>query len=63
MLNPLAQAIQGARSVAVTNTTSTIHSVYGSYLPGLIPIAITLVVLAVGARYFRRESRTFAEEL
>jgi ABC-2 type transport system permease protein len=63
LLNPLAQAIQDARYVAVTTDASTIRSEYGHHLPGLIPLAITLLVLIVGSWYFRRESRSFAENL
>jgi ABC-2 type transport system permease protein len=63
LLNPVAQAIQDARYVSVTHDAATIHSVYGNYYVALIPVTITLVILALGTQYFRRESKDFAENL
>jgi ABC-2 type transport system permease protein len=63
LLNPLAQAIQDARYVTVTKEAATVHSEFGSYAYGLIPLAITFAVLAVGSWYFKREARTFAENI
>ena len=63
MLNPLAQAIQDARYVTVTKEASTVYSEFGTYLVGVIPVVITLAVLAYGSWYFRREARTFAENI
>jgi len=63
LLNPLAQAIQDARYVTVTKTSLTIKSEYGHYLPGFVPLAITLALVVIGSWYFRREARWFAENL
>ena len=63
LMNPMAQAIQDARYVAVTKEAITIHAEFGNYLVGLVPISITVVVLIAGSRYFHRESRSFAENL
>jgi ABC-2 type transport system permease protein len=63
MLNPMAQAIQGARNVFVTPETITIGDVYGSGFAFLIPVAIILIVLLFGLWYFKKESRYFAENL
>jgi len=63
LMNPMAQAIQEARYVAVTKDAVTVHSEFGNYYAGLIPLAITATVLVMGSRYFHRESRSFAENL
>ena len=62
-MNPVAQAMQEARYVVVTKKTITIHSVFDGGWYALIPIAITLIVLIIGALYFRRESKYFAENI
>jgi len=64
LLNPLAQIIQDARYVLVTPTSITIDGAYGGrHLVWLVPITLTLLVVALGAWYFRGHSRTFAEEV
>lgn len=60
MMNPVAQVIQDAREVLVTRQTVTgweiIHDARA-----YIPFAIILVVVVLGAYYFRRNQKTFAE--
>jgi ABC-2 type transport system permease protein len=63
LMNPMAQAIQNARYVTVTKEAVTIHSEFGNYWMGLIPIVITVAVFVIGSRYFRSQSRSFAENL
>jgi len=63
LLNPLAQAIQDARYVTVTKETSTLYTEYGTHFFWLVPFAITVALLLIGSWYFRRESRSFAENL
>lgn len=63
IINPVAQAIQGARNVFVTPTTSTIGDIFGSRLAVLIPLSIIFITLILGIRYFRKESKYFAENL
>lgn len=63
LVNPMAQAIQDARYVLVTPTTLNIPAVWGSGVYRLIPIAIVLVTLIAGVLYFKREAKTFAENL
>lgn len=64
MLNPLAQIIQDARYSLVTKQTDTIHTVFnGSDVVWLIPVGIVLLVLAGGAKYFRKHSARFAEDI
>lgn len=63
LLNPMAQAIQDARSVVVTTEAITITDVFQSGAARLIPLAISVIVLIIGVIYFKRESTHFAENL
>jgi ABC-2 type transport system permease protein len=62
LLNPMAQIIQDARHVLVTNTTVTGWMV----LPlryALVPLLIIAVVSVVAVVYFKRQSKYFAENI
>lgn len=61
--NPVAQSIQGARNIFVTNETLTVSEVWGNRLSVLIPIAVILLTLILGVFYFRKRALTFAEDL
>lgn len=63
LINPLAQAIQGARNVFVTNQTITIGSVFRSPVAFVIPVIIVILFLIFGILYFRKEAPYFAENL
>ncbi len=64
ILNPMAQIIQDARHVLVTNKTQTIYQVFGGDVwIWAIPLAVTLVVVALSVTYFRSRSKHFAEEV
>jgi ABC-2 type transport system permease protein len=63
LLNPMAQAIQGARNVFVTKDTITIGVLWQSRYAVLIPFAIVLVCFVLGVFYFKKESKNFAENL
>jgi ABC-2 type transport system permease protein len=63
LLSPLAQAIQDARYAVVSHQTLTIGQVYGSGWAMVLPIFLVVAVLALGAWYFKRESRYFAENI
>ena len=65
MLNPVAQIIQDARYVVVTPQTETIWGLVGSSTPlfKIVPIAITIIIFAIGVMVFRRHEKTFAEDL
>jgi ABC-2 type transport system permease protein len=63
LLNPMAQAIQGARNVFVTPEAITINNVWNSQWAFLIPLSIVLGTLVVGVLYFKREAKDFAENL
>jgi ABC-2 type transport system permease protein len=63
MLNPLAQIIQDARHVLVTNQSDTIATVFDSSYARSISFAIVLVLFIAGAAYFKKKSKYFAEEV
>lgn len=62
LLNPMAQIIQDARYVLVSNETLTITQVFGSTWVRIVPVGITLALLAASLQFFRRRSPSFAEE-
>ncbi len=64
ILSPLAQIIQDARYVLVSTKTQTIAQLYPrqAYM-WLIPIGITVFIVFVGAVYFRKRSKYFAEDV
>jgi hypothetical protein len=59
----MAQTIQDARYSIITHQTITAHRIFNGGAYEYIPFAIVLVVLVVGAIYFRRESKYFAENI
>jgi ABC-2 type transport system permease protein len=64
ILNPMAQIIQDARYVLITNQTDTINQVYGGdKWIWAIPLGITLLLVVLAAVYFRSRSKYFAEEV
>jgi ABC-2 type transport system permease protein len=64
ILNPFAQVIQDSRYVLITHSTETISTVYGGdRLIWVIPIGLTLITLIITSTYFRRHSKSFAEEV
>jgi len=63
LLNPVAQAIQDARYVAITNQATTVYKVFDGGWYSFIPLIIVVVVLMIGVTYFRRESKYFAENI
>jgi ABC-2 type transport system permease protein len=62
-LNPLTQIFQDIRSVIITPATLTTKQVFDSQLGRILPALSTVVILALGAYYFRKRSKYFAEEL
>lgn len=63
LLNPIAQAIQDARHVLIDSANPTLFSLTGDFWISLIPIAIVVATLCVGAWYFKKRSPYFAEEV
>jgi ABC-2 type transport system permease protein len=62
VLNPMAQIVQDARYVLVSDQTQTISQLYGTAWARAIPVGITLMLAVASVVYFRRRSRFFAEE-
>jgi ABC-2 type transport system permease protein len=62
-LNPMAQAIQGARNVFVTPESITINNVWNSQWAFLIPLSIVFSTLVIGVLYFKSQAKDFAENL
>lgn len=63
LMNPVAQIIQDARSVAVTSETITISTLMHNPLASFVPIAIVLVTAVVSVVYFKKKSPSFAEDI
>jgi ABC-2 type transport system permease protein len=63
MLNPMAQIIQDMRYLLITPKTQTITDIYGSRLVRLVPVGITALLVVVTAVYFKKRSKSFAEEV
>lgn len=63
MINPMGQAMQDARYVAVTHQSTTIYQVFKHGWYELIPFLIVLIVSFIGVWYFRSQSKYFAENI
>jgi len=63
LLNPIAQAIQDVRYNLITKMTVTTWDFINTPWIKFLPIILIGVVLLVGALYFRRKSKFFAEEV
>lgn len=62
ILNPVAQIIQDARHLLVTPDAGIISDIWNPIV-WLLPVTIVIVTALVGALYFRRRSKYFAEEV
>ncbi len=64
LLNPIAQIIQDARHTLISTEVPTIMSLTGgNAVMAAIPILVVIVIALIGARVFKRESPTFAENV
>lgn len=65
LLNPMAQAIQDARFVAITHDSDVITAsrIFNGGLYVVIPFAIVAVVFIIGLTYFKKRADSFAENL
>ncbi len=65
LMNPMAQAIQDARFLTVTQDSQvvTIYRVFDGGWYMFIPFVIVLVTLIVGLLYFKKEAKYFAENI
>lgn len=62
LLNPMAQIIQDARYFFVTDTTVTLWN--KAQLPlTLAPLAFIALIVIIASVYFKKQSRTFAEDI
>ena len=63
-LNPLVQVMQDLRHIVIgLPAEQTTAGIYGTGAIRIVPIAITLGLLALGLVLFRRESPRFAERV
>ncbi len=63
LLNPVATAIQDARYVLISHSTTTINILLGERYARMIPYGITILFLLIGIWYFKKNAPHFAEEL
>jgi len=63
LLNPMAQTIQDARYSLVTHQSLTIRQVFNGGWYALIPLFVVGLTMIIGAFYFRKESKYFAENI
>lgn len=63
MLNPVAQAIQDSRYALITKETISSAQLFSNPLWLAIPFIIVIVTFIVGATYFKKNSRFFAEKI
>jgi ABC-2 type transport system permease protein len=65
LLNPMGQAIQDARYALISHSPNviTIDRAFNNDLVRLAPVAFCVVVLILGVLYFRKEAKSFAENL
>lgn len=63
LINPVAQAMQDARYNVVTDQVVTARSLYGDSLLRFVPFIIIALTLLVGIPYFKKRSKTFAEDV
>jgi ABC-2 type transport system permease protein len=62
-LNPMAQIIQDAREVLITDKTLTVGEIFGMAAIRSIPLLIVLAVAIIAVIYFKKRSPYFAEEI
>jgi ABC-2 type transport system permease protein len=63
MLNPAAQIIQDLRHVIVTQKSPTIATYWNTPYIRLVPVAIVLALAVFAVYYFRKNSKSFAEDI
>ncbi len=63
LLNPMAQAIQDARYALVTHQAITMDQIFSQEWVRLLPLGLCVFIFVFGVWYFKREARSFAENL
>lgn len=62
-MSPMAQTIQDARYVTVTQSEPTIWSTFDGGPYAYIPLVLVILILIIGLVYFRSQSKYFAENI
>jgi len=62
MLNPMAQIIQDARHILVTDQTVVAYQILDNFL-WLIPVGLVILTVILAILYFRKNQHNFAEEV
>jgi ABC-2 type transport system permease protein len=63
LLNPMAQTIQNARYSIITHVTTTDSKIFNDGVYQYIPYIIVAIVVVFGALFYRKRSKTFAEDI
>jgi ABC-2 type transport system permease protein len=63
ILNPLAQVMQDMRYAFISDKTITAYKVFNGGWYFLIPFIIVIVTAIIGMTYFRKQSKSFAENV
>lgn len=63
ILNPIAQIMQDARHLIITQDAVTIGGIYGNTFARLMPLAIVIIFALISSVYFKKKSPSFAEEI
>jgi ABC-2 type transport system permease protein len=63
VLNPVAQIIQDVRYTLITDKTETVSSVFSAQEARIIPFGIIVITLLTAIHYFKKNSKSFAEEV
>ena len=63
LMNPMAQIIQDMRYLIIYDGTQTVWNYINNIWIALIPIAITIIIAVLGWRYFKKNSKKFAENI
>jgi ABC-2 type transport system permease protein len=63
LINPIAQALQDSRYILITKATIIPSQVFRGGWFQYIPLAIVGLVLIIGATYFKKQSKYFAENI
>lgn len=63
LLNPIAQIVQDARYSVVSHLSPTVSSVYSEGFFRIIPLSVVVFIFFIGLFYFKKQSKSFAENL
>lgn len=63
MMNPVAQVIQDSRHALITKESITSAQLFSNPLWLVVPFIIVVLTLIIGATYFKKNSRYFAEKI